>query len=394
MRSEIVIVCPTCMQKYRVSGDRLGQHATCKKCGQRFRIQTEEAIDDDTILGWVMEGETADQSILGSTSIFQAPPPPRTTKGESGPRRPTISAWKPKPPPEKRRVRFDRIDDIGAYFEFPTNELRYTDIRRSFPLKCIHCLATENLEVHVIIWGDKLPRQDTFHRKELEAKALGRLDQLLRTHKNRWFDMLEPLTILPPPFCNPFPFFVCHNCSTVGEIMAHVLLHDGEEYCQIGIANLDIAREFFYNNGGKGDPSYRRLVEAGARQRDDKWRRLSFPVRSKISSWFKPKEGERFLGYFADTDFSRAETGTAGVILTDHRMIFKKYSTLREYDMEAGGRIRIEADKRKADIHISQPSTREATLHSTPLAASHLAKALSKLNHPWQVKVNTKSKIK
>ena len=385
MSKPMIIACPTCAQKYRVAAERAGERAHCKKCGQRFRIQTEQPIDDDTILGWVMEEEDAsasDQSVLGSTSIFT---PAREDRGP----RPTIEEWRPKPPPEKARVRFDRIDEIGAYFEFPATELSGRDIRASFPHRCVHCLRKDYLEVRLIIWGDKLPRQDAFHRKEIETKALGRLDQLLRTHQRRWFDQLEPMAVLPPPFCNPFPYFICGHCSTAGEVTTHVLRHGGDEYCQIAIANLEIARRFFYNNGGKSTTGYQKLVQAAVRQRDDRWQRLAFPVRKRISLWFKLHDKERFLGYFADADFSRSETGSAGVVLTDSRLIYKKYGTKREYDVSAGGRLEIQADKRSAVIRILQSGTREAKLHSNPLAASHLAKALTKLSHPWQIKVKT-----
>ncbi len=381
MANSLVILCPTCSQKYRVTTDRIGRHANCKKCGQRFRIQPDQPIDDETILGWVMEDESPDHSILGSTSIF---------KPTTGPKvRPTIDDWESQEPPEKPRIKLDRIDEIGAYFEFHSHELQYPDIRKSFPHKCIHCLKTSPLEVHLIIWGDKLPRRDAFHRKEIETKALGRLDQMLRTHQMRWFDLLEPMSVLPPPFCNPFPYFVCQNCSTVGEVTAHVMSHNGEEYCQIAIANLEIAAAFFKSNGGQNAPGYRRLIEAAERQQNDRWRKLSFPVRTRVSSWFKPAAGERFLGYFADLDFSRAETGNAGIVLTDRRLIYKKYSTTREYQVEAGGKLDIEADVRRAAIRISQAGERDATLRSSPLAASHLAKALAKAPHPWKVKVKT-----
>ncbi len=382
MSDSLVIACPTCAQKYRVSNDRIGRHATCKKCGQRFRIQSDEPVDDDTILGWVMEDDAPDKSVLGSTSIFKPTTGPKS--------RPTIEDWQSHQPPEKPRIRLDRIDEIGAYFEFPARELQHPDIRRSFPHKCIHCLKTRPLEVHLIIWGDKLPRQDAFHRKDIETKALGRLDQMLRTHQSRWFDLLEPMSVLPPPYCNPFPYFVCQTCSTIGEVTAHVLSREGEESCQIAIANLEIAVEFFRNNGGQKAGGYRRLQDAAKRQKDDRWRRLSFPVRSRITSWFKPADGERFLGYFADSDFSRAETGNAGIVLTDRRLIYKKYSTTREYQVQTGGLLDIEADRKLASIRVSQSGSRDALLHASPHAASHLAKALTALKHAWQVKVHTK----
>jgi len=69
----IVIVCPSCSQKYRVPEARIGQRAMCKKCGQRFRIAMEAPIDEDTLFGWVMEGDPGSQSVAGSTAIFDSP---------------------------------------------------------------------------------------------------------------------------------------------------------------------------------------------------------------------------------------------------------------------------------------------------------------------------------
>jgi len=384
MSSTIIVACPTCAQKYRVSADKTGDRAQCKKCGQQFRIETDKPVDDDTILGWVMEEEAAssEQSVMGSTSIF-------ASKTKSEVPRPKVDEWQPSPPPDKPRVRFDRIDEFGAYFEFPTSELRFRDLRVSFPHRCVHCLRKEDLEVRLIIWADKLPWQDAFHRHDIETKALGRLDQLLRAHQTRWIDQLEPMSVLPPPFCNPFPYFVCHTCSSVGQISATVVRQHGDEYCQLGIGNLDIARRFYYNNGGKNTIGFQRLVDAAERQRDDRWQRLPFPVRKRISTWYRPLEKERFLGFFADSDLARAETGGAGVVLTDARLIFKKYGTKREFEVRLGGRVEIHADKRIAVIRIMQTGAREAKLHSNPVAATHLAKALTGLKYAWEFKVKS-----
>ncbi len=384
MAGELIIGCPTCDQKYRIKLDRIGRHAVCKKCHQRFRIQPDDPIDDETILGWVMEEGTPEQSVMGSTSIFRSTKVPKT--------RPTLGEWTPPPPPERPRVKLDHIDDNGAHFEFPAKELNNADVRKSFPLKCVHCLSDSQLEVHLVIWGEKLPRQDAFHRNELRDKAFGRLDQLLRTQQKRWFDHLEPMTILPPPFCNPFPYFVCSQCKAAGEITGHTRHRNGEDVCQITIAKLDLALEFFTNNGGQSAMNYRSLADAAQRQRDDRWRRLSLPVRTRISTWFKPGEGEKFHAYFADSDFARAETGTAGVVLTNKRLVYKKYAATREYAVGAGGNIEIHANHRKASIRISQSGHRDATLHASPHSASRLAKALSKLDKPWRVKVETDGK--
>ncbi len=383
--SELVIACPTCAQKYRVSADRAGHRAQCKKCGQRFRIQEDQPIDDDTILGWVMEENSSDHSVLGSTSIFNG------SQGSSeSDKRPTLSRWRPRNPPDTPRVKFDHADDNGAHFDFSARELRYPDIRSSFPLRCVHCLAAHDLTVNLVIWQDKLARNDSFHVSELRTKAHGRLDQFLRAHKDRWFDQLEPMLVLPPPYCNPFPYFVCHKCESASELATQVVSREGQDICRIIIPSIEIAKLFFENNGGKDTPGYTMLSDSSMRLQDDKWGRLASPVRNRIAHWYKPRSGEHFLAYFRDTDFSRAETGVSGLVVTDCRLIYKKYSTLRQFDINEGGELDIKADRRDAEIHIIQKGQREATLKSNPVAASHLAKALSMMSHPWKVKVATK----
>ena len=61
MSETLIVACPTCNQKYRVKSSSVGQRARCKKCGQGFRVSIDQPIDDDTVLGWVMEEEAASE---------------------------------------------------------------------------------------------------------------------------------------------------------------------------------------------------------------------------------------------------------------------------------------------------------------------------------------------
>lgn len=381
MSETLIVACPTCNQKYRVKSNSVGQRARCKKCGQGFRVSIDQPIDDDTVLGWVMEEESAsEQSVLGGTSIFTSP----ETKTLS---RPVVEAWNTPPPPDEPRVRLERIGGDGAYFVFPASELRENDLRASFPFRCVKCVRKGALQVRLVLWEEKLPRHDSFHRQDFLNKTHGRLDQLLRDHQARWFALLEPLAIVQPPFCLPFPYFMCGDCRPDGLVEGHVFRETVDEACRLRIANLDIARRFLHNNGGHNTLGYHKLVEAAAQQRDNKWQRLPRGVRQRIAYWFRLQPPEKFLGYFSDADFPRDEAGAAGVILTDVRLVFKKYGTRLEFDVHAGGTLDIRADRRVADIHITQADGRNAVLHTNPLAASHLARALAKLDRPWKVKV-------
>ena len=375
-----VVVCPHCLQKYRVARERIGVRAVCKTCGERFRIALEKQVDDDTVFGWVTGDDPSSNSVMGGTGIFD-----RSGKKRAASR----DRWKRPPPPKTPRVQFDRIDDIGAYFEFPAEMLADAELRCSFPHRCVHCLNEKELSVHLLIWGDKLPRADAFRLNEAEMRANRKLDDLLQQEPAYWLEQLEPIAMLPPPFSLPFPYFVCGQCSAIGEVVCHVLHHDAVEYCQIAIANLAVAVDFYRNNGGRNEPGYQRLLVARRQQKDNQWKRLPFAVRAKISQWFTQQEGEEFLGYYADEDFSRSESGAAGLVLTSRRMVYKKYASHREYPLSKDGRLFVEADRAAAMIEISQEGQRDAMLTLRPLAASSLARALTELKRPWQVRVNT-----
>ncbi|MCP4247902.1 MAG: hypothetical protein GY778_12710 [bacterium] len=375
MAEHRVVVCPNCMQKYRVPAERMGSRAVCKTCGEHFRISSPEPLDDDTVFGWITGDDPGGTSVMGSTAIF-AP------KGE------TRARWHRPPPPQTPRVQFDRIDEIGAYFEFPVEALNDAELRCSFPHRCIHCLSPRDLSAHLIIWGDKLPRADALRLNEAEIKASRKLNDLMKQDPAYWLERLEPVAVLPPPFSQPFPYFVCGQCSVIGEVVSHVLNHEGKEFGQIAIANLAIALDFYRNNGGRGQSGYQPLLVASRQQKDNQWKSLPFAVRAKISQWFTEQDGEKFLGFYADEDFSRSEAGSAGLVLTDQRMLFKKYASHREYPLAKGGRLFVEASRAAAMIELSQEGQRDAMLTLRPLAASSLARTLTDLKQPWEIQVN------
>jgi predicted Zn finger-like uncharacterized protein len=396
----IIIACPSCSQKYRVPEKRIGARAMCKKCGQRFKIAVEAPIDEDTLFGWVMEGDPGSESVMGSTAIFDRPTP--TPESEPAPKPKPKAAKKPaaaakarkasEPTKTTPRVRFDRIDEIGAYVEFPADKLVNRDLRMSFPQRCARCLTTDDLNVHLLIWGDKLPRKDALKLREAEVKTVRSLSALIDTYGERWQDQLDDVDMLPAPFSLPFPYFVCRNCSSVGTVTQHILNHDGREFCQLAIANLSLAAEFYRHNGGGDTPAYKKLLLAARSQRDNQWSSLPFPVRAKISQWFTIQDGETFKGYFADSDFSHSEAGAAGLILTDRRMVYKKYTARREFNLATGGSVEIEASKSAAMIEIAQPNQRTAVLAVTPMAAGSLAKSLKSLDKPWSIHAVTSDK--
>jgi len=382
MADAVVAVCPSCSQKYRVQRSAIGQRARCRKCGQTFKLLEEPPVDDETIFGWVTEDDPSSSSVLGGTGIL----------GQSfheSTQVPVHNGWVHPPPPPLPRVHFEQFNEEGAFFTFPVQNLLDPELRCSFPHRCAQCLNRDDLELHYIIWLEKVPARDAALINETETRSHRVLKQLFDTHGLDWFNALEPVHTLPPPFKEPFPYAICPQCSVPGAVRGRVFTEGATEICRVIIAHPTIALEFYRNNGGRGTPGYQKLLVASRQRKDNQWKSLAAGVRIRINQWYHPRSGERFLGYYADRDFDRTERGTAGLILTDQRLIYKKYAALREYSLTEPGILDIEADRAMASVEVVQPGKRPAILSTTPLAASSLARTLSGLNKDWSVNVTT-----
>ncbi len=375
-----VIVCPNCMQKYRVAPGKLGMRAVCKRCGQRFKLDAEVQVDDDTVCGWISQADAAGTSVMGGTSIFEAP------RGQAAP---TSAKWRRAAPPSEPRIRFVRVDKEGACFEFPVALLLEDDLRASFPHRCSLCLNPRDLSLHMLIWGDKLPRKEALLLQEAENRVVRSVDKLMAADPDSWFKNLEPVVVLPKPFSNPFPYSVCSNCSPIGAVKTHLRTESGLDYCQVCIANLTVALDFYRNNGGRGEPGYQRLLIARRQQKDNQWENLPFVVRTRVSTWFTKQSDERFLGFYSDEDFGRADTGLAGLVLTDRRIVYKKYAACCDYPISRGGQLVINANQNRATVELSQAGCADAICQTRPLVAGALARTLTELSPKWQIEVHT-----
>lgn len=377
----IVAQCPSCSQKYRIPQARVGHRAKCKNCGQIFKILEEPPIDDDTVFGWVTHDDPASQSVMGATGVFGA-------RFNAATQVPVQNGWVHPTPPDDPRVRFETVDDEGAVFSFDSSLLRESDLRCSFPHRCAQCLSRDDLEIHLLVWLDKIPVQDAAQINESETRSHRSLLQLKNEHGLGWFDALEPVVGVPAPYHLPFCYCICPQCSVIGAVRCRVEAKGDVERCRLIITHPAIALEFYRNNGGRNAPGYQKLLVAARQRRDNQWKALAVGVRQKLSQWYKPRSDERFLGYYADRDFD-SERGSAGLVLTDKRIVYKKFHALREYSLERGGVIDIDATRSRANIEIVQKDQRDAILSTTPLVASALARTLNNLKKPWQIDVST-----
>lgn len=381
MSEHVVVKCPSCDQKYRVSLSAVGHKARCKKCQVEFTIRTEAPTDEDTIVGWITADDPASASVMGSTGIFHGSQPPPAGSAQPGSKQSVPAASSP---PAGPAVHLTRIGDDGAHFEFPAAALASESLRNSFPRKCAGCCTRAGLQVHLLYWPERMVVADRTRWKDLVDVSAGSLERFADPGGPGLLKQLPKPRHVDKPFDLAFPVFTCPYCSVSKEVETHVSGRAPREACQMRIASLAVAVSFLRNNGGRGSHAYQRLIE----QRDyrhDVWRELDPQIRHGISQWFEPGPGERFVRFFHDTDFSPQQAAVAGTVLTNRRLVFKLHGECMDYPLFDFGRIEIMRMAKVAIAHVYLDKHHPAVLKLDPLEVDELLAALRKLECRWSV---------
>jgi len=390
MAEYVVVRCTSCSQKYRVTLSAVGRQAKCVKCRTVFVISDDESVGEETVMAWITDDDPSSQSVMGSTGIFQTseeppvpvgPPPspaPAAQRTREEPLAPGVSGG------AGRDVKLRKIDADGAHVEVPAAALAGENLRNSFPRKCAGCGSKIDLDVHLIRWPERWTTADRVQRKDAVEPAVGKLESFADSPDRPLLKQLPRARYVTRPFNLPFPVFACESCDVSGEVEAHVVTRGRGEVCRLRIASLATAVAFFRNNGGRGSPAYRRLIEERDIRRDP-WRELDPGIRNRIAVWFRPQPGERFVRFFRDTEFSLAEAGKAGIALTDRRLVFKLRATCEGYPLDQDGRLELMSKGDLAIVHVYQEGHPPAVAKLDPLSVEELTGSLQKLRCRWAI---------
>lgn len=336
MEQRFVVKCPTCDASYRVRYATLGHEAKCPACGKTFTLAVPDCHDEDEILTWLVGKRPPDATVAGM-KIVQSP-------GQDA----AVATRKP-PAPDRRsdRLNLYKVDPTRAYFWLAAKLLSEPHVRGSMPQNCAKCLSEKNLNIFLIAWDSE--REDRGACDH--SAAVAQLSQLPQVPP------VELLTYLPghegaqTPFDLPFPYYVCQTCSPAGLIRTSVSGDGPDQRCWLSLASLELACRFFAAHRGTNDGEYHTLRIHSELRKKDRWKTLPEPVRSRLSEWFKPLPGERFVHFAADDESPKDRAGSAGFIITDRRLVYHKGPMWRDYPLgesftisthQAGGATRIE----------------------------------------------------
>ena len=336
---KIQIICPGCKTALQVPDSAIGKKGRCATCSESFLIappveQAEEAskhAPDDTIMGWLDE------------AVRNAPDPADSMAGDMaslGPRR-------------GFPIHLDHVDSMGAFFHFNSSLLYDTEFRSSFPQRCIVCGSRQSLSIHLIVWSGKLQGGNRKEQPIRRSPFVLELDTMQSLRGPDLLGQLPRVENVPEPYCLPFPYFICRKCSAVGTVVTEVHVDpegNGEE-CELGISSLRQAEKFALAVCGPDDSGPKEIRRARKERKGDPWKALPLAIRVRIQRWFTPDDGEKFVAYIPDADYSKAEAGLAGLVLTDQRLIYHKSVAQTEFPLaehltltprKAGSRTHLE----------------------------------------------------
>ncbi len=384
------IACPHCGSTLKVSRDHLGRKGRCKFCSEVFVISLRDdrpkdpsGICEDTIMDWLAETAPAGQA---KASVATQPAAGQQKTSAATAVRPMPGAVKTaaaaRPAGAKHYpVRLGHVDDMGAFFLFEPQLLYHGGFRACMPRRCILCGSAKHLKVHLVMWMGKLQgRKDAPTQAQAQAQYVVELDKIGGKSGLELLSSLPRLDCFPEPYCLPLPYYVCHSCSSVGALVTDVRVVPGtsREECELGFSSLPMAEEFAQNVSGAGSDALKQIREYRKLNPGHTWRLLPLAVRNRINQWYTEQQGEQFLAYIPDADFSKAEAGLAGVVLTDRRVVFRKM--LKQLDMPRSKDISFHyrPDGDNVQVELASPDGKVAKFRALPACAEQLRDLLTR----------------
>jgi len=296
---------------------------------------------------------------------------------------PPVPPQKPQQPTYRLPIRLGHLDDMGVFLLFEPALLYREEFRAAFPQRCIICNSNEHLLVNQVVWSSKLPARGKFGLRESYVPAVHSLRRLGHPTSRGLLAKLERIESMPEPFCLPFPYYVCRTCSAVGAVVTDVRNSGGQEECELGIFSLRVAQDLMRICCGEDCQAYGQIHQALRETRGDTWKALPLAVRSRIRQWYRPLEGERFLGYVADGDFAKTEAGLAGLVLTDQRLVCRKYASLVELPLSEQVEVHLHNKDGHLQLNISGKSGKTANLATSDAASRRLRTLLEGHKVKW-----------
>jgi len=345
-----------------------GRPVCCRNCRALFRLPAPASVIEEKVAAWLSDERDAEHPAAAPAGDT-APP---TAGVVAGPAARVQAA--------SGDIRLVGVGRKGALFEFPADRLLDPSFRCSMPRRCLRCGSRAHLTGHVIIYAPQLTDSlslEAAHSAgdlvlgEVEARTLSSQELL---------DRLPRVPNVPHPADLAMPYWLCRMCGDAGAVSGKISVNTetGRGFCRLLMCNLEMAEEFMVAAGGEGSPGHARLRQVIKAEAENPWEVLPSSVRHRLEQWFLPKEGERFIGYVPDRDHAQAEDGVAGLVVSDHRLIWRMDRRCREADVTALLTVELVAEESgKGRLNLATPSWHIKRLGVDGDGMNRLRRALS-----------------
>ncbi len=384
-----VIPCPKCETPLMVPPGANGRRARCPACRHRFVISLKRDLLEDTVSNWIMkdveeifEGDCYEESEsvdtgrgpaspatgspggpspsyagggsvttasvgLGDSTIIGVPVIPQSAGDDhnhdstcgscpgmnDNPQSSHLSKQATadtgeyeslKPDYERPYLAVLKCSNAGVLLAFEHHWLKHEGFRASMPQRCIACGSTrrEQFIARPMLFVDQCQGS----KQALEQINALHENRMIGDHSRR--DIMRQMGMLeklPSPFHYAMPYYVSTHHARLAMLCRTRDHTGGRISCEVLVPDHMTALEWLANVNGVCGPGYEKLERNISLMHGQGWQSLTETCRQRLSGWCKFLPQETFIMYVSDADFGKCDLGMAGVIITDQRVILRKY---------------------------------------------------------------------
>lgn len=277
-------------------------------------------------------------------------PPPVAAASSSPPAEHTAAGEFPSSlrAPDRPYLVVKDFSQSGVVLAFNYKWLEVDSFRASMPRRCAFSGSGDRKELLVrpMIFLDK------FRGSDRSTHALETTHEIRLTGHQSVHDALMAMRRLDDfitPFDSPLIYFVNKNQASMS-LKTKTYEDQGTICCEVIVPDSRVALEWLARVNGVCGPEFDLLESEVSMQGSDAWRQLSGKIRDRLAAWAQFQPHEHFRLYLKDADFTSADAGLAGVVITDQRLIYHKYHHSGEIPLQEQGVLHVKTDGRVARL--------------------------------------------
>lgn len=258
----------------------------------------------------------------------------------------------------------------GVELSFDSRFLMHDGFRLSMPVACAFTGDTDRdkLVARPLAFLDQT-KGELRNAYDVESGHEAKLNQSL-TGK----EMLSRMGVieqLPDPFRYPFPYYVRTDHTNQSLKCYTTRSGDGPTVAHVQISDGPLAMRWLRHVNGVCGREYELLSRDIAYLWQGEWVDMHEQVRRRIEVWARFQNGEKFRYFINDADIPKKDEGLAGVVLTDRRLIYKKFHRQGQVEYGTHAQLIIRPDGTMAGLRVK---TEEGTFKCARFHFSDLQK--------------------